>query len=107
MHPVEIERLVVDTWDFADPAASEDAFAALLAEVGPTSPEAAVFLTQVARTHGLRGAFAAAHQGLDAASAVTNALDPGTGREHAEARIAIERGRVLNSSGAPADALPY
>lgn len=107
MEPVRIERLIVDTWDFDDPAASEEAFHALVSEASPTSPDAAALLTQVARAHGLRGDFPAAHTALDTAAGIIETLIEGTPRDHAEARIAIERGRAINSAGNPAEALPY
>jgi tetratricopeptide (TPR) repeat protein len=107
MQPTEIEQLVVDTWNFDDPAATETAFHAQLASIDRTSPEAAVLLTQVARTHGLRGDFTPAHEALDVAAGILETLDAGADRDHVEARIAIERGRALNSSSAAAEALPY
>jgi tetratricopeptide (TPR) repeat protein len=107
MDPAEVEQLLVDTWDFSDPSGSEALFHQLYAHVSPASPEAAVFLTQIARAHGLGRDFMAAHEALDTATGVGHALDVGPARDHAEARIAIERGRVVNSSGSPADAEPY
>lgn len=107
MQPAELETLVVDTWDFDDPGATETAFHALLAGVDHASADAAVLLTQVARTHGLRGDFTAAHEALDTAAGIAETLEDGPGRDHAEARIAIERGRTVNSAGSAADALPY
>jgi tetratricopeptide (TPR) repeat protein len=107
MQPTEIERLIVGTWDFDDPAGTEDAFHTLLAGASHASAEAAALLTQVARTHSLRSDFPAADEALDTAVGIIETLDQGTPRDHAEARIAIERGRAINSAGNPADALPY
>lgn len=107
MQPTQLESTIIDTWDFHDPAATEDAFHRLIAESSHTSPYAAVLLTQVARTHSLRHAFDEAHDALDTAAGIIETLGEGPERDHAEARIAIERGRTVNSAGSPADALPY
>jgi tetratricopeptide (TPR) repeat protein len=107
MQPAELEQLVVDTWNFDDAGATETAFHGLLAGVDHAGADTAVLLTQIARTHGLRGDFAAAHEALDTAAGIVETLDDGPARDHAEARIAIERGRAVNSSGSAADALPY
>jgi tetratricopeptide (TPR) repeat protein len=89
--PRGLEQLVLDTWDFGDAAGSVTRF----------REAAAVLRTQEARASGLAGDFDAAGRILDEieSSGVTSA--------HARARIAIERGRVLNSTGDPGGAAPY
>lgn len=76
-------------WNWSDPAQSEKKFRAL-----PASAEAQ---TQIARAQGLQGKFAEAHATLDAVKANTPIE---------EVRYLLERGRVFNSSGKPADARP-
>ncbi len=76
-------------WDFDDPAASEKRFREL-----PTSAEVQ---TQIARAQGLQRKFDEAHKTLDAV--VTNS-------PRVEVRYLLERGRVFNSSGKPAQARP-
>lgn len=84
-------------WDFSDPAASEQRFA-YLAERSPAS-ERACWLTQVARAQGLQGRF-------DEAFALLESL---SSDDHPEVavRVALERGRLLRSSGDPATARPW
>ncbi len=85
-------------WTFDDPAGSEARFrAALSAE--PPGATAAELTSQLARAIGLQGRF-------DEASELLAAVDV---RESTTVaiRVALERGRVLNSSGRAADAVPY
>lgn len=87
-------------WNFQDPAGTEAKFRELL----PTIDGAAAELelrTQIARTQGLQRDFEAAHATLDEVEA---RLDEGTPRTRV--RYLLERGRVLNSSGQPADSAP-
>jgi tetratricopeptide (TPR) repeat protein len=77
-------------WDFDDLDATERRFAALQAEV----------LTQLARVHGLRGAFDAGEELLAEAERLAGESAA------ARARIAMERGRLKRSSGDVAAALP-
>lgn len=75
---------VLALWDFDDPAGSRARFEA--AAQGETDPgRRRVWLTQAARAHGLAGEYAEAH-------AVLDGLDD-------DGRVALERGRVLRSSG--------
>ena len=75
---------VLALWDFGDPAGSRARFeAAARAEVDPGRRR--VWLTQVARAHGLADEFSQAQAVLDGLE------DNG--------RVALERGRVLRSSG--------
>jgi tetratricopeptide (TPR) repeat protein len=82
-----LEQLLLDTWDFGDPAASAERF----------RDAAVVLRTQEARAVGLSGDFEAAGRVLDELEPVG---------DHARARVAIERGRVLNSTGDPSGAAP-
>ena len=98
----ELEQRVLDTWDFADPAATADRFRGAADE--ERDPEAsAVLRTQQARATGLAGDFTAAARILDEIE--SSGLDASA--LHARARLAIERGRVLNSTDDAAGAAPY
>lgn len=93
------QRFIDELWDFAHPAASEARFRATAADA-PAGQQRDVLTTQVARALGLRGEF-------DEALAV---LDEVAGRAPTDpetvVRVSLERGRVLISSGSPADARP-
>ena len=98
----ELEQRVLDTWDFADPAATADGFRGAADE--ERDPEAsAVLRTQQARATGLAGDFTGAARILDEIE--SSGLDASA--LHARARLAIERGRVLNSTDDAAGAAPY
>jgi tetratricopeptide (TPR) repeat protein len=86
-------------WDFGDLDTTEHRLEAQLAEE-PTDPGRAEVLTQLARVQGLRGAFDECEKLLVEAEALagTNAV--------ACARIDLERGRKLRSSGDVAGSLP-
>ncbi|MEJ7648434.1 MAG: tetratricopeptide repeat protein [Nakamurella sp.] len=86
--PAEVESLVLQTWEFADPAGSGERFR-LLAQGHPAS---GVLLTQYARASGLAGEF-------ETGSAVLDSIARDPADDHLAARIAIERGRMANSSG--------
>jgi len=80
---------VLALWDFGDPAGSRARFEA--AAEGEADPRRRrVWLTQVARAHGLADEFTDAHAVLD-----------GLGEDGPQdgGRVALERGRVLRSSG--------
>jgi tetratricopeptide (TPR) repeat protein len=98
----ELEQLVLDSWDFADPAATADRFTRA-ADDERDPGASAVLRTQQARATGLTGDFAAAARILDAIE--SSGLDESA--THARARLAIERGRVLNSTDDSAGAAPY
>ncbi|MEO6511147.1 MAG: tetratricopeptide repeat protein [Nocardioides sp.] len=89
--PRALEQLLLESWDFGDPAGSGASF----------REAAAVLRTQEARATGLSGDFDAAGRILDEVES------SGPTSAHARARLAIERGRVLNSSGDPTGAAPY
>lgn len=84
-----------DLWDFDDPAASEHRFRERAAASDP--PGATHALTQVARALGLQERYA---EGF----AVLDDLDPVD--EEGRVRVALERGRLLRSSGDADAALP-
>lgn len=91
-------------WDYFDPAATEARFRERLpAVVAAGDPDLhAQLLTQIARSQGLQRRFADARRTLDEAERVL------AGRRGVAAlRLLLERGRVLNSEGDPAAALPY
>jgi tetratricopeptide (TPR) repeat protein len=88
---VTMSAEVLGLWDFDDPAGSGARFGA--AAEGETDPgRRLVWLTQVARAHGLAGEYAEAHAVLDGLE------DNG--------RVALERGRVLRSSGDADGSIP-
>lgn len=86
-----------ELWDFADPRASEQRLRAA-AEDDPDN--AVEWLTQVARALGLQEAYAEARQLLDR-------IDTPDLSSAARVRIALERGRVENSAGAPGQAVSH
>jgi len=87
-----IDRL----WDYAKPAESEERFRGLLADAGDAEDLHAriEILTQIARAEGLQRKFEEANATLDKAEALL-ADETIVGR----IRVALERGRVHNSSG--------
>ena len=95
--PRDLEQRVLDTWDFADPAATAEHFRRA-ADEEPTNEASAVLRTQQARATGVAGDFEAASRILEEIESA--GLDESA--THARARLAIERGRVLNSTGDPA-----
>jgi len=86
-------------WDFEDLDASERRLREQLG-AEPDDDGRAEVLTQLARVEGLRDRFAEADALLDEAAALAWS-------QVARARLELERGRVLRSSGAPAAALPH
>jgi tetratricopeptide (TPR) repeat protein len=90
---------ILEMWDFADPAKSEQRFRdALAAASGDWRLE---LQTQVARTYSLRGRFAQAQRLLDE-------IEPqlATAGVKPRLRYLLERGRTLNSAGDKAAARP-
>jgi tetratricopeptide (TPR) repeat protein len=87
-------------WEYGDPAASEARFRAALA-TSSGEDERLELLTQIARTHSLRGDFASAHRMLDE-------LEPRLATVGAapKVRALLERGRCFASAGEPARARP-
>src|SRR5690349_17688458 len=89
------------SWNFEAPSISESRFRAQLASYGTGSREAREITTQIARSLGLQRRFAEADATLDA---LLPQLDKAPAR--VRVRYLLERGRVLNSSGKPAEAVP-
>jgi tetratricopeptide (TPR) repeat protein len=94
---------ILEVWDFSDPAGSQTQFERLAEQAAEAGAPiyAAELLTQVARCQGLQGQFEAAHATLDSVSTLAQANRP-----RVRLRIALERGRVLNSSREPEAAKP-
>lgn len=88
-------------WDFEAPVDSAVRFRAERAARPPGSREALEAATQLARAQGLQGDFAGADALLDE---VAGRLE--TQPTRLRVRYLLERGRVRNSSGAPARAVP-
>jgi tetratricopeptide (TPR) repeat protein len=90
-------------WDYSNPAATEQKFRDLLpaAQSSGDTSYLAQLLTQIARTEGLQRRFDDAHRTLDQVQAMLTA-----DHKLARVRYLLERGRVFNSSGKPANARP-
>lgn len=90
-------------WDFHDPALSEQRFRAMLEQWPPDDrPGQAEVLTQLARAIGLQRRFDDAHAVLDRAAALCE-----SDRGRAAVRLALEHGRVINTSGNATAAAPH
>lgn len=102
-----LERTLRDTWDFHDPARSETRFKAMADSLKADGAAALLVRTQVARAQGLQRRFDDANATLDLVERDLFTVKP-TGRAlvHLQARLEIERGRALNSSGDPTKARP-
>jgi tetratricopeptide (TPR) repeat protein len=90
-HQARIDEL----WDFDDHVASEVRFR--IAADAADSTDRPILLTQLARALGLQGRYDEAAQLLDSLSGADPEL---------AVRVLLERGRVLNSRGAPGEARP-
>ena len=90
---------VATLWDFDDPEGSEVRFRA--AAAAATGTDRLVFLTQVARCLGLQERYDEARRVLD------DVDDHDSGSDEVTVRVELERGRVRNSAGDPAAALPH
>lgn len=92
---MRLTQATLDTlWDFADPVGSETRIRqAIVEEPNPLCRRE--LRTQLARAYGLQGRFSEGH-------AILDALDPDDPR--VMMRVALERGRLHNSAGAPAEA---
>jgi tetratricopeptide (TPR) repeat protein len=90
-------------WNYNDPAATERTFRELLpaAEKSGDLSYHVQLLTQIARTQGLQDRFDDACATLDAAEKMLR-----DDLKLARVRCLLERGRVFNSSGQPAKAMP-
>jgi tetratricopeptide (TPR) repeat protein len=91
-------------WDYNEPAATEAKFRELLPEARSSGDRSchAQLLTQIARTQGLQRRFEDAHATLDEVETMLAADEAPLAR----VRYLLERGRVFNSSGKPAQARP-
>jgi tetratricopeptide (TPR) repeat protein len=91
-------------WNYGDPKGTEAKFRELLpaAREKDDRDYLVQLLTQIGRTHGLRGDFVKAHETLDEARDLLTAACV-IGR----IRYLLERGRTLNSSGKKVDAIAY
>jgi tetratricopeptide (TPR) repeat protein len=101
---IETEALIGRVWDFEDPAGSAQAFAEL-ADRADTPQASLALRTQQARALGLSGDFEGAATLLDECGAAVGEL-AGPAADYARARLSIERGRLLNSTGDPTVAGP-
>lgn len=90
-------------WDFQHPDSSEARFREILPQARESGDAGytAELLTQIARAQGLQRKFDSAHATLDEVEGMLSAATP-----KARVRYLLERGRVFNSSGKPADAKP-
>ena len=88
----EFDRL----WNYGDPAGTEAKFRDVLAETEPGGDLHLQILTQIARTHGMRGQFDEAHGVLDEVETQLSDATP-----TARVRYLLERGRARNSSKQP------
>jgi tetratricopeptide (TPR) repeat protein len=91
-------RRLDDAWDYSDPVGSEQRLRDLRNVVAGDPIAGAEATTQIARALGLQGRFAEANALLD---------DVESDDPVVSARVALERGRVRNSSGDPGAATPY
>ena len=94
LDPEELAEL----WNFGDPALSESRFRGAIVAGGSGQLRTLELQTQLARSLGLQGKF-------DEAVAVLDSVESSDAR--VLARVFLERGRVLNSSGHPNDAIPF
>lgn len=89
-------------WNYSDPAGTEAAFRKLLPAARDSGDVAYLveLQSQIARTQGLQQKFDEAHATLDEAEALL-----GADMFRARARVLLERGRVINSSGKPTESV--
>lgn len=107
MTPAQTELLILETWDFADPAASYDEFQIASDQAGHNTVPGLVLQTQAARALGLQGFYDGALADLDSIEKDLASVAGGPARQHVLARLEIERGRVHNSAGRLVEALPH
>jgi len=84
-------------WDYSNPGDTEIKFREILLQIPNDDPAHLELLTQIARSQGLQGKFEQAHETLDG---IEKQL--GSDLSRAKVRYLLERGRVFNSSGHPA-----
>ncbi|GAA1775478.1 hypothetical protein GCM10009712_24230 [Pseudarthrobacter sulfonivorans] len=94
LHQETLDRL----WNFEDPGLSEQRFRDALADPTYNTDEKAELATQLGRAIGLQGRY-------EEADALLDTID-GEDEPTVGIRVLLERGRVLNSSGHAAMAVP-
>lgn len=92
------QELLDELWNFEDPAGSEQRFAVEETSESHTDSERAELVTQRARALGLQRRFEDGHSLLDSLGDHSDAV--------VSTRVALETGRLLNSAGRPAEAVP-
>jgi tetratricopeptide (TPR) repeat protein len=92
------QKALDELWDFNDPAGSERRFAVDEALPSHAGSERAELVTQRARALGLQQRFEDGNALLESLGEPVDAV--------VRTRIALERGRLLNSAGRPAEAVP-
>ncbi len=97
----DIQDSIQATWNFRDPAASEQAFVEMQKELSVDHIDYWLVQTQVARTYSLRRQFDSAHAMLDDVQQQLTNHGPAL-----TVRYCLERGRSFNSSGKPQEACP-
>lgn len=98
-----LAETIANTWNFADPRASEQRFLELAERLLATGDRVGSWetWTQVARARGLDRRFEEGHEALDALASHVDGAPPTV-----RVRVLLERGRLFNSGGAPATARP-
>jgi tetratricopeptide (TPR) repeat protein len=104
--PSHLEAAIYEAWDFGNPRASMEVFAART-QTAESDSSRQIWRTQMARALGLHGDFEGAREILAKVRAAIDQLPHGPDRHHLSARWEIEYGRVLNAEGDPAAARPY
>jgi tetratricopeptide (TPR) repeat protein len=104
--PSQLEGVIYQAWDFANPGASMEDFAART-QIEEKESSRQIWRTQMARAKALLGDFEGAREILAEVGVALEQLSHGPDRRHLAARLAIESGRVSNSEGDPAAARPY
>ena len=92
------QQLLDELWDFDDPAGSERRFSVEETSASRTQSERAELATQRARALGLQQRFEDGHALLGSLGDPADAA--------VRTRLALEEGRLLNSAGRPAEAVP-
>jgi len=92
------QQLLDELWDFGDPAGSEARFSVEETSPSHTQSEQAELATQRARALGLQQRFEDGHALLGSLGDPADAA--------VRTRLALEAGRLLNSAGRPAEAVP-
>ena len=99
--PVDFSERLDSLWNFADPAQSEQRFRQELQRHPARSREVLETTTQIGRTQSLRRLFREADATLDTIAPYVPGAPP-----RVRVRYLLERGRILNSAGKAAQAVP-